>query len=56
MRPSEEVCDSGNEALGTSGGLGLRQSLETWGGESSFCLDRDGVGASAGGGMEEAFS
>lgn len=37
MRSSEEVVwDCGNEALGTSGGLGLRQSLEAKGGESCF--------------------
>lgn len=58
--PSEKVWDCGNEALGTSGGLGLRQSLERMGGDSSFSLDlqshQDTVEASTGGGMEEALS
>ena len=60
VRPSEEVWDSGNEALGTTGGLGLRQSLETRGGESSLSLDldsrQDRAEASTGGGRGEAFS
>lgn len=54
-RPSEEVWENG--ALGASGTLGLRQSLEIRGGESSFCLDlEDSVEASAGGVMEEGFT
>lgn len=59
-RPSVEVWDRGNEALGTSGGLWLRQSLETRGGESSFCSDLGsqfgGVEASAGAATEVGFT
>lgn len=38
-RPSEEVWDFGNEALGSSEGLEFGKSLESRGGESSFFLE-----------------
>lgn len=59
-RPSEEVWDRGNGALGTSEGLWLRQSFEARGGESSFCLDLgsqlDAVEASVGAATEVGFT
>lgn len=56
LRPSEEVWENWNEALGTSEALELRQSLETETGKS-FCLDlEDSVDASVEGVMEEGFT